>query len=367
MTDHHIDPPQDRRCALLLSGLDTLEVSYFVSVPSSQIDLDDLEERKEKLKADYGKGFDKIQLGTETFAIKPFGRNKYKFILSNKSFEVLLAEHMRPNCQVKFFSEALWHEGVDGLTERFERWCKSVSLIASQGEVVGRADWAFDFYLPYMDFAIGDFVSRARKDNIHRSSGEVQTFRFGTSDVVIRVYDKVAEIEEKSGKSWFYDLWEQKSDVWRIEFQLRRSALKKHSIGSLAELKEFQGDLLFDLSTNHTTLRRPNGDSNRSRWPLHPLWTSLQNHIENLPRYGLVRAFDAKKVLDYRIYKQSQSVHGYLKGLMALECIRTGEPVPTDLQDILDVLMQHLDDHHHAVPWEADVEKRIRGFEVGQW
>lgn len=367
MTDLQIDRPQERAHQLLLSGLDTLEVSYFVSVPSSKIDLDDLEERKEKLKADYGNGFDKVQLGTETFALKPFGRNKYKFVLSNKSFEVLLAEHMRPNCQVKFFSEALWHEGLDGLVERFDRWCKSVGLIASQGEVVGRADWAFDYHIPVMDFAVGDFVSRARKDNIHRSSGVVQTFRFGTSDVVLRIYDKVAEIEEKSGKAWFYDLWGRNSDVWRIEFQLRRTALKRHGIGTLEELKDFQGDTIFDLAHSHTTLRRPNGDTNRSRWPLHPLWASLQKHVENLPRYGLVRAFDAKKALDYRLYKQSQSTYGYLKGLMALECIRTGEAVPTSLQDVLDCLMQHLDDHHHAIAWEADVEKRIKAFEVGQW
>lgn len=32
---------------LLLSGLDTLEVSYFVNVPSSDLDLEDLEYRKE--------------------------------------------------------------------------------------------------------------------------------------------------------------------------------------------------------------------------------------------------------------------------------------------------------------------------------
>ncbi len=352
---------------LLLSGFDTLEVSYFVNVPSSDLDLEDLEYRKESLKANYGDGFDKVRLGTETFALKPYGRDKYKFVLSNKSFEVLLAEHMRPSCRVKFFSEALWHEGLQGLMDRFELWCKSLSLVAFRPETVGRADWAFDYHVPRVDFSWDDFVSRVRKDNAYRESGVVQTFQFGKSDIVVRVYDKVAEIEEKSGKVWFYDLWGRKSSVWRIEFQLRRDALKSHGIGSLESLLDLQNDTLFHLAHTHTTLRRPNGDSNRSRWPLHPLWDALQKHIEDLPRSGLVRAFDEKKALDYRLFKQSQGIYGHLKGLMALECIRTGKPASSTLREVLERLRPHLEDHHHSIPWEADVEKRVRAYEVGQW
>jgi hypothetical protein len=367
MNDDPTFPPREGGYQLLLSGLDTLEVSYFLHVPSSALDLEDLEERKERLKADYGDGFDKVRLGTETFALKPYGRSKYKFVLTNKSFEILLAEHMSPSCRVKFFSQALWHEGLQGLTERFERWRRSVSLSVIQPEVVGRADWAFDYHVPVVDFDWDDFVSRAKKDNAYRASGIVQTFQFGKGDIVVRVYDKVAEIEEKSGKVWFYDLWGRNSQAWRIEFQVRREALKARGINTLEDLQDYQGDALFDLATNHTTLRKLNSDSNRSRWPLHPLWDGLQRHIEGLPRTGLVRAFDEKKLLDYRLYKQSQGIYGYLKGLAALESIRTGKPVPVSMKEILESLRLHIEGHHHSVPWQADVKKRIRAYEVGQW
>ena len=56
--------------------------------------------------------------------------------------------------------------------------------------------------------------------------------RFGQGDIVLRIYNKTKEIMQASKKWFFRDLWEQvegfdpESDVWRIEFQLRREALK---------------------------------------------------------------------------------------------------------------------------------------------
>ena len=63
----------------------------------------------------------------------------------------------------------------------------------------------------------------------------------------MRIYDKVAEIMQQSEKHWFYDLWGQNKDVWRVEFQVRRPHLKKVGVDGLADLHSFKGDILREL------------------------------------------------------------------------------------------------------------------------
>lgn len=126
-----------------------------------------------------------------------------------------MAERMQPGCHVQLFSKALWTVGLETLESRLNTWFQSVGLVRTAPEIVGRADWAFDYHLPFVDFDADAFVSRAAKDATYREHGKVQTFTMGKGDVVIRVYDKTAEIEQQSGKAWFFDLWGRKDLVWR--------------------------------------------------------------------------------------------------------------------------------------------------------
>ncbi len=70
--------------------------------------------------------------------------------------------------------------------------------------------------------------------------------------------------------------------------------LKRFGIITFENLKDQQGDLLRYLATEHDTLRLPNGDSNPSRWPLHPLWVNLQSQIEKLNHLGIDRVYGQK-------------------------------------------------------------------------
>ncbi len=187
--------------AALINGLDSLYVSYFLDMTTGKLDFEELEYQKQRLKADKGRQFIEISLGSETFALRPYGRNRYAYVLANEAFEIRLTELMQPSCYVQFFSKALWTEGVGALLERFEAWRESLELRPRRPERVSRADWAFDFHLPSADFIADDFVSRAAKDATHRDNRAEQTFTFGKGDVVVRVYDKVAEIEQQSGKA----------------------------------------------------------------------------------------------------------------------------------------------------------------------
>ena len=86
------------------------------------------------------------------------------------------------------------------------------------------------------------------------------------------MYDKVAEVEQQSDKVWFFILWGQDRDVWRIEWQVRKAVLREFGIVTVEDLRKCQGDLLRYLCAEHTTLRVPTGDEDRSRWALHRLW-----------------------------------------------------------------------------------------------
>lgn len=352
--------------ALLLHGLDSLYVSYYLDTVCCTIDWEELAYLKEKAGRERKQKFGDITLGSERFALKPFGSSPYTFILSNRHFDVRLGEHIHPSCHVQYRSESLWKEGVDQLTRRFQEWCRSMAFRPLKPEVVSRTDWAFDYHLPDIDFEPSHFVSRAAKKATWEEHNTVQTIQFGRGDVVLRVYDKVAEIEQQSDKAWFFELWGTRQGVWRIEFQVRNERLKQGGIRTLNDLMDHQADLLHLLATGHTTLRHPNGDGNRSRWPLHPLWEDLQGRILAMPRTGLICDIDEAKPIDWMRYQNVKSIYGHLKRLGVLTFAQSnGNQIP-DLGEILEELSSELKRHHHPIDWKSDVEGKIKAFELGQ-
>jgi hypothetical protein len=352
-------------CRLLLRGLDSLYVSYYLDVRCSALDFDELEHLKQRLRQSRTDEFAELRLGSETFALRPYGRKPYRYVFGNDAFEIHLAEHMRPACHVQFRSEGLWLLGLDALRTRFEAWCSSLKLVATKPEVISRADWAFDYHLPAPAFLPEHFVSKSAKRAVWHEHGRLQTVLLGTSDVVIRIYDKVAEITQASGKAWLFELWGQSEDVWRIEFQVRRARLRDGGITRLDDLPDTQSDLLRELSHRHTSLRTPSEDKNRSRWPMHPLWRTMREHIVTMPQTGLVRAYDPERPLAWRMHQQGKSLYGHLKGLAALRAIRRGSALP--FEDVLAALPGILERHHNAHVWEADVERRVSAYRLGQW
>jgi len=121
--------------------------------------------------------------------------------------------------------------------------------------------------------------------------GGLQTLTIGSKrGLQVQVYDKGAEIQEASGKTWMVDLWRQQGyeppkegpirDVWRLEVRFGGDWLKQRNIRTLAAFMENLPELLTEaLYRNRLTV--PSGDSNRARWPLHPLWAAA---LHGLPK-----------------------------------------------------------------------------------
>ena len=351
---------------LLLSGLDSLYVSFYLDTATCAIDWDELAYQKEKAGRERNKGFEELELGTERFALQPYGKKPYRYVLSNKAFEVRLSEGLSPSCHVQFFSEALWGHGFEALTARFNSWAASVKLHTLKPETVSRADWAFDYHLPRIDFAPDHLVSRATKKATWEEHNVVQTIQCGTGETVVRIYDKVAEIRQQSDKAWFFELWDQKESVWRVEFQVRGERLKQGGIRTLEDLAHLQSDLLRELATAHTTLRRPNGDSNRSRWPLHPLWGQLIEDILQGPQTGLMRSYDEMVGIEWRLERNGKSVLGYLKNMAALLQVSSKHSEALSLEEIITTMSTIVGQYHSEELWRLDVERRVKAIELGQ-
>lgn len=354
---------------LLLQGVDTLQVAYFLSVGGRCVtDFDHLGRLKEELRQSKRRSPGVVTFGGEQFLLHPYGSGSgYPFVLENEYFRIECGPNNSPSFFVTFRSQALWQHGSAWLHEHFMSWAGAAGFVMARPESISRADFSFDYHLPVIDFDENSFVSRSTKDTQYRDSGRVQTFAFGKGDVVLRVYDKVAEIREKSDKVWFYLLWERDSDVWRIEWQVRKPVLRRFGIRTVQDLAGQQGDVLRYLASEHDTLRVPNGDKNRSRWPLHPLWADLQAHIEQLACEGVYRVVGRPAVLDERLVRTAIIMYGYLKRYAAIRCVQDGEACmssETAWDELGAWLLQGV---HDELTWKVDVTQRVQEIELGRW
>lgn len=346
---------------LLASGLDTVECAYYLHAgPGCKLDFAALRLQREHMRESKQPEAAVLELGGMEFLLSPNGtKSGYPFVLSNQDCTIQFGEFNNPSFFVRYSSFALWCKGAKFLHERFLSWADSLGLKALRPEGLSRCDFAFDFSLPQIDFDEDNFVTAAEKDSQHRKNGKVQTFTFGRDEIVLRVYNKSDEIKEASGKYWFYLFWqEQTENVWRVEWQIRKETLKRFGLRTFQDLFDGNGDALRYLITEHTSLRVKTEDANRSRWPAHPLWMMLGEHINTLPAQGVYREIDPRMALDETLLRMAISMEGYLKKIAAIECLKEGRPMLSQPQTI-DRLIPLLEKVHNALTWRGDVQKRM--------
>jgi hypothetical protein len=139
----------------------------------------------------------------------------------------------------------------------------------------------------------------AGADAVTLDCRKVATLRFSGHGAPLSatIYNKVLEIRQKSGKTWFYDLWARngwdgESPVWRVEFRFKREFLGnlEHPIDDPYDLLDrfrslwsyAAGQASHSSEEEHELdgwLRYviPSAaDTNRSRWAVHPVWVLVQ-------------------------------------------------------------------------------------------
>lgn len=352
---------------LLLSGLDTAECAYYLRPGADcKLDFADLRERREFIRQSKHPEAGVIELGGTEFLLSPNGTaSGYPFRISNQLCSIQFGEFNNPSFFVTYRSLALWTRGAKQLHQQLLDWVASLGLEVVRSEGLSRCDFSFDFHLPTVDFDEDSFVTSAEKDSQHRKNGQVQTFTIGKGDIVLRVYNKSAEIEEASDKYWFYAFWDgERQNVWRVEWQVRKEVLKRFGLRTFADLFDGYGDVLRFLVSEQTSLRVPTEDTNRSRWPIHPLWQALSQEIDQLPAQGVYREVNAQHLLDETLMRMAISMEGYLKKMAAIECLREGRPMLSQRQTI-DRVVPLLEKVHNQLTWRGDVQRRIDQLRLG--
>jgi hypothetical protein len=103
----------------------------------------------------------------------------------------------------------------------------------------------------------------------------VSGFSIGKGEIRARIYNKTLEAR-KVGKEWQFELWDKDGnlEVWRVEFQLRREALKSFGIENLDDFLN-ASQSIWDYCTNQWLSMR-SGGKNPSRRKVIPFWRQVQ-------------------------------------------------------------------------------------------
>jgi hypothetical protein len=234
-------------------------------------------------------------------SIYPTGRKpNYLYHLEHANAHLFIANAENgdkfQNVFVSFKSKALWMIGVRGLLDELKTLLNDLGGSVEEGSVkVSRCDLCSDWHIPggiSLPFLEQHSITRSRKSTHFMNGKALETLYIGSPSgpVQVRIYDKSREIL-KSRKDWFKEIWgeELEKDVWRVEFQVRRPALKQFGIRSVDDLLVWLASMWLYLTNKWFSLKLLD-DLNTSRRTFHPWWKAIQEiaskfgHVQDIER-----------------------------------------------------------------------------------
>jgi len=312
-----LSPVEKGYATLVASGWDTVAETFNVKFKSGVV------ERLDHAKAhaleldERGEGRALIQFGGEELQVSPYGGRGVVYWLANDDFAVIVRSPKTDWCvTIRYSAAGLWEEGLVKLRGRaLAALLREAGPVGEDWQRVSEAHWAFDFYSPSftgeMKPGISNNVICHSSTKSDETAEHKQIVDFKTREITKRVraetlyigqrkpleiciYDKGREINEKSGKTWMVRLWEQNGmgegffpdgeriqHVWRVEIRMRGDFLKDRGCKNLADVTEHIQQLLTEAIVTRR-LTSPTSDSNRWRWPLHPMWTVAYQEVGEL-------------------------------------------------------------------------------------
>ena len=307
---------------VVASGIDTLVIGCSIQSYMGVNNFEALSEAKSKAGE---KQFDKKGCGVEWFGTEfnmaARGAMGYEWVMRNADVTVCITREARvgsiiPEVYVTFSSQNLWTNGLDGAVTTFKDWLSKWAVIVDTK--ISRADLCLDVAMPFPVIDIkSEIVSRARRkmrvNELHKIEHHVECrrdtgYRFGSGDLVGRLYDKTNEIKV-SQKEWMQEVWKAESwdgetPVVRYEFQCRRNFLKEMGVNSFEELKEGLADIWRYCTHDWLRVCDQGANTNQSRWKSKDYWTLIQQSFSLFGQaYGVLR-MKSKKVRYDHLFKQ---------------------------------------------------------------
>ena len=223
-----------------------------------------------------------------------------------------------PNVYVSLNAKALWSQGVTAAVESVE------TLLEELGAEIktvkpSRCDLCADFLMP-KGIRLELLMHHGVPKNIFTShilqGAELETYYIGSRKGSIRgrVYDKTKEVL-KNRKHWFMEVWkvEDCKDVWRVEFQFRRQALKAYGVETVGDLVDGLAGIWLDTTRNWYSLRLLDS-KNTTRRSFHPWWVAVQECAEQFgPLCEMKRDFtrSCRADSDYYVARAANLLLGY--------------------------------------------------------
>ncbi len=290
----HAQKPKTVVGSVLLAGVDTLDLGLYVRWDNQwEFHLARLETWKARAAGTTGILIEGDLLPIGAAVMLPGGKPPmFRFHLQLPEFHLFLSRsdtyRAGPNVYVSLTAETLWRLGA----------AEAVSLVWGLMEDLGgivdriqpsRVDLCADFHIPgglSLEFLRSHRVSRSRATRHYETGDCLESYYVGAgaSPIIARIYNKGLEIEH-SRKQWFLPLWQRAdgTDVWRVEFQFRRPALKAFRIDRMETLREKMAGL-WQVVTSTWLSFRLHDDRRPTRRTLHPWWAAVAACAE---RFGM--------------------------------------------------------------------------------
>lgn len=296
----------------LIKGFDSIQESYNVLICEKWSEIFfNLKNEAERIEAP--KTF---LCGKYELQMLPTGATGFKFRIADEDVQLLIRNPAGAikdwQVSVRYSSKGLWLKGFDEVEKKVIEILNIISIrLCEDWRRLTRADYCFDFYCPkfYGEMKPGIVekivaISRVKTNTVgtvlkeekfadYGMAARVETLNIGTKNTLqIGVYDKTREITEVSGKTFFYNLWgeEYKNSVFRIEVRFFKDWLRAMHIVTMADLLNNLKDMV-NTALISRRLSIPVKDTNRSRWPVHPLWQAALTSNDSdivLPRLGKI-------------------------------------------------------------------------------
>ena len=217
-----------------------------------------------------------------------------------------------------------------------------------------------DFQTLQVKHWMNDWVGASSLRAAYRDpkSGHLEGFQVSTSagDVMLRIYDKVFEAAQQRKLDFWRSVWGHGEDellpVTRFEWPIRCYRADFEGINYLPDLTYDAFLRLLNYVTQkwgRLCIPKPS-DSNKSRWPLDPLWEQLLNLIAEWSfNYDQVAKREYTYTPDIN-YDYLNQLTGWLGGLMARVGIKEDKGGPVSLARALSYMhkrgfeLQEIDD-----------------------
>ncbi len=239
-----------------------------------------------------------LDIGKYSFEILPNGSKGYAFILHNDEYEVKLSEFRSKNKDffpifIKIKSECLWAKGVEKAWDDITLWIDRFLGEISSNKVT-RLDLCChtdELELSPEDFET--FKGNFFNESMRRYRRKVNSIELGSrtsKNIYCRIYNKVLEIEHKSKKFWFYEIWEKAGlnpqKVWNVEFQIDRNFFKEKLIESVEDaftrLKN-----IWEYCTKEWLVKVDLVNTRIERCPTNETWKCIQQAFSGYSGIGL--------------------------------------------------------------------------------